>query len=174
LAPWGGSHTRYAPPPSKLSHSYQPTMMVEDESGTRREAVISNMRTAANVLPTPNQTYSNNPTATANRYPANFNQNQQPAVAFDTMERRTDVGNMYVPMQPNTYQNYNVGPPPPSGVRNVAAASQPVGTSFYGPSVVPSGQITSSQTRNQYIGEGMQATSQGSKDVRRNVDTWTR
>jgi len=148
-------------------------MIVEDESGTRRDAVISNMRTAANVLPTSNQTYPNNPTTIASRYPSNYNQNQQ-APAFETIERRTDMGNMYVPMQPDPYQSYNVGPPPSSTVRHVAAATQPVGTSFYGPSVVPSGQINSSQTRNQYIGEGMQNTSQGSKDARRNVDTWTR
>jgi len=169
LAAWGGSHPRYPPPPSKLSHSYQPTMMVEDENGTRS---IPNLRTTANVLPTSNQTYSNNSTTTTNRYPTNYNQNQQ-APAFDAIERRADMGNMFVPMQPDPYQNYNVGPPS-GAVRHVPAASQPAGTSFYGPSVVPSGQINSSQTRNQYIGEGMQTTNQGSKDVRRNVDTWTR
>lgn len=175
MSAWGGSHSRYPPPPSKLSHSYQPTMMAEDESGTRRDAVVSNLRTAANILPTSTQTYANNLTATANRYPANYSQNQ-PAAAFDAIERRSDMGNMYVPMQPDPYQSYNVGPPPSSAgtVRHVAAASQPVGTSFYGPSVVPAGQINSSQSRNQYIGEGIQSTSQGSKEVRRNVDTWTR
>jgi len=143
--------------------------MVEDESSTRRDAVISNMRTAANVLPASNQNYPNNPTSTI-RYPANYNQNQQ-APAFDAIERRTDMGNMYVSMPPDPYQSYSVGPPPPSAVRHVTAATQPVGTSFYGPSVVPSGPP---QPRNQFIGEGMQTASQGSKDVRRNVDTWTR
>lgn len=171
LATWGGSHPRYPPPPSKLSHSYQPTMIVEDESGTRRDPVISSMRTAANVLPTSTQTYANNSTAATNRYPANYNQNQQ-APAFDTVERRTDMGNMYVPMQPDPYQSYNAGPPS-STVRHVNAVTQPA-TSFYGPSAVPTGQINPSQARNQYLGEGMQTAGQGSKDVRRNVDTWTR
>ena len=36
---------RYQAPPSKLSHSYQPTIIVDDES--RREAVMSNVRSAA-------------------------------------------------------------------------------------------------------------------------------
>lgn len=168
---WGGSHTRYPPPPSKLSHSYQPAPIVEDDSSSRRDTVMSNVRSAANAVPGQNHSFSSNTTATNNRFTGTYNQNQ--ASNFDSVDRRTDIGNMYVPMQPDPYQGYNVGPPSTS-VRHVAAPAQAIGSSFYGGSVIPSGQINSSQPRNPYVGDGPQGTNQGSKDVRRNVDTWTR
>ena len=176
LVTWGGTHARYPAQPSKLSHSYQPAMMVEDDNGSRRDAVLSNVRSAANVIPSPNQTYSSNVAPTsANRFPANYNQNPT-ASTFDSIERRAEIGNMYVPMQPDPYSGYNVVQQPASTVRHVAiTAAQPVGPpSFYGSSVLPSGQLNPTQPRNAYIGDGMQATNQGSKEVRRNVDTWAR
>lgn len=166
---WGGSHIRYPPPPSKLSHSYQPPPIVEDDGSSRRDAVMSNVRSAANAVPSQNQAYSSNPATGGNRFAGNYSQNQ--VSAFDSVERRADIGNMYVPMQPDPYQGYG---PPSTSVRHVAAPVQTLGSSFYGGSVIPSGQINSTQSRNPYVGEGAQGTSQGSKDVRRNIDTWAR
>lgn len=189
LTNWS-SQTRYPPPPSKLSHAYQPqSIMVDDDNtGTRRDAVMSNVRSAArsgegqgtvysgaNVIPSPPQAYTGNASTSGTRYPTNYSQNQ-PVSAFDSIDRRTDIGSMYVPMQPDQYQSYNSAPPPASG-RQIAPA-QAVPPSFYGASVIPSGQMNSSQGRNPFqLADGSQQTVTGSKDARRGnggIDAWQR
>lgn len=190
LSGWGGSQ-RYPPPPSKLSHAYQPqTIMVDDDNNTRRDAVMSNVRSAArsegpptaytgsNVISSPPQAYASNVTSSGNRYPAsyNHNHNQQAVSAFDSIDRRTDIGNMYVPMQPDQFQSYSTGPPPPP-TRHVAPPVQAVPPSFYGASVIPSGQMNSPQTRNPFQADGTPQVVTGSKDARRgngSIDTWQR
>ncbi|KAJ3514119.1 hypothetical protein NLJ89_g2567 [Agrocybe chaxingu] len=190
LSNWTGSHSRYPPPqPSKLSHAYQSqAIMVDDDSGnTRRDAVMSNVRSAAradtsgnvyggaNVISSPPQAYTSNSTTSGNRYPANYSQTQA-ANAFDSIDRRNDIGSIYVPMQPEQYQGYNVGPPPPNSARHVAPPAQAVPPSFYGAAVMSSGTMNpSQQQRNPFqMADGTQVTT-GPKDVRRgNVDTWTR
>ena len=188
---WTTSHSRYPAAPSKLSHAYQPQTVLtdEDNSNTRRDAVMSNVRTAArndgaggvyntsNIISSPPQAYTNNTTTSGSRYPANYNNQVQHQVAatFDSIDRRTDVGSMYVPIQPDQYQGYPVGPPL-SSARHVAPPAQTVAPSFHGTQVIPSGQLGSTQQRNPFqIGDGSQQTVTGSKDTRRgNGDVWPR
>ena len=183
MSNWTTSHTRYPAAPSKLSLTYQPQTVLadEDNNNTRRDAVMSNVRAAArndtaggvystsNIISSPPQAYTGNTATTGNRYPtANYNNQGQPQAAstFDSIDRRTDVGNMYVPIQSDQYQGYPVGPPL-SSVRHVAPPAQ-AGPNFQ---VIP-GQ-NSTQQRNPFqIVDGQQT---GSKDTRRgNGDIWPR
>ena len=184
MSSWTTSHTRYPAAPSKLSHTYQPQTVLadEDSNNTRRDAVMSNVRAAArndgaggvystsNIISSPPQAYTGNTATSGNRYPtANYNNQGQPQAAstFDSIDRRTDVGNMYVPIQPDQYQGYPVGPPL-SSVRHVAPPAQ-TGSAFH---VIP-GQLNATQQRNPFqIVDGQQT---GSKDTRRgNGDVWPR
>ncbi|KAI0949590.1 hypothetical protein AcW1_009149 [Taiwanofungus camphoratus] len=159
LTNWGhsgsGSSSRYQQQPtSNLAHSYQPSnSMVVDED--RREAILSNVRSAARtdgsnnlfassstVIPSPPQAYTSNSTTTGNRYAATYSQQQQtPTSPFDSMERRTDIGTMYVPMQPDQFGPYNSqatsSQQPGAPTRQVAPPAQAVPPSFYGAGVVP-------------------------------------
>ncbi|CAL1706839.1 unnamed protein product [Somion occarium] len=117
---WGysGSSTRYHPPSSNLAHSYTNQMVVDDD---RREVTMSNVRAAArgeptnvygasssNVIPNPpQQAYASNSTTAGNRYAATYSQQQTPTSPFDSLDRRTDIGTLYVPMQPDQYGGYN-------------------------------------------------------------------
>ena len=177
MSNWTTSHTRYPAAPSKLSLTYQPqTVLADEDNNTRRDAVMSNVRAAArndgasgvystsNIISSPPQAYTGNAATTGNRFPtANYNNQGQPQAAstFDSIDRRTDVGNMYVPIQPDQFQSYPVGPPL-SSVRGQA------GPSFH---VIPGQNAT--QQRNPFqIVDGQQT---GSKDTRRgNGDIWPR
>lgn len=182
-----GPQQRYPPPPSKLSHAYQPqTIMVDDDAHNRRDAVMSNVRSAARsdgqnavyggqgVIASPPQAYGSNAQAN-NRYPTNFSQNQATS-NFETIDRRNDIGGMYVPMQPEQYTSYSGGPPPQSARHNIQPG-QNVPNSFYGASVLPTGQINTAQTRNPFqLADGpQQQTATVAKDVRRvnnGIDSW--
>ena len=172
------SHTRYPAAPSKLSLTYQPQTVLadEDNNNTRRDAVMSNVRAAArndgatgvystsNIISSPPQAYTGNAAATGNRFPtANYNNQGQPQAAstFDSIDRRTDVGNMYVPIQPDQFQSYPVGPP-------LSSVRAQAGPSFQ---IIPGQNAT--QQRNPFqIVDGQQT---GSKDTRRgNGDIWPR
>jgi dual specificity protein kinase YAK1 len=155
LTTWAGgsSGQRYAPP-SKLAHSYH---TVVDEEQQRRDAVMSNVRSAARgdggnslygsaVIPTPPQAYNSTGTVAGNRYATTYAQQQQQqqatqggAAGLDSIDRRTDIGAMYVPMQPDPYSGYASGPAASSSSRHVAPPSQAVAPSFYGASVVTTG-----------------------------------
>jgi dual specificity protein kinase YAK1 len=184
MSSWTTSHTRYPAAPSKLSLTYQPQTVLadEDNNNTRRDAVMSNVRAAArndgaggvystsNIISSPPQAYTGNTATSGNRYPtANYNNQGQPQAAstFDSIDRRTEVGNMYVPIQPDQYQGYPPVGPPLSSVRHVAPPAQ-AGPAFH---VIPGQNAT--QQRNPFqIVDGQQT---GSKDTRRgNGDIWPR
>ncbi|TFK25163.1 kinase-like protein [Coprinopsis marcescibilis] len=151
-----GPHTRYPAQPSKLQHSYQPhgTIMVEDEGGNGRRvatAASGGQRTDQSgmgsypgntpMIASPPQAYA--PSNPANRYTTGYGQPTQhqstgSSSSFDNVDRRSDLGSMYVPMQPDQYQAYPVAPSS-STSRHIPPTGQPIQTSFYGPSVVPSG-----------------------------------
>ena len=153
LTTWaGGQQPRYAPP-SKLAHAYHSG--VDHEEQQRRDAVMSNVRSAARgdgagslygsaVIPTPPQAYNSTGTVTGNRYATTYAQ-QQPQQqqgaqgGMEVIDRRTDIGTMYVPMQPDPYQGYGSGPGASAPGRHVAPPSQAVAPSFYGASVVTAG-----------------------------------
>lgn len=210
----GGATGRYQAPPSKLSHSYQPTIIVDDDS--RREAVMSNVRSAARgdagpstgynpsaMVTSPAQTYATGlggggagggGTAGGTsaggagttgggggtRYPASYAQQQASNSPFDALGQRTDIGTLYVPLQPDQYQSY--GAPTTGGgvgvgsVRTQVPPTTQGPPSFYGPSVA------SAQGRNPFSGvsgaEGGGTGGQGmsTKDGRRlsGMDLWSR
>ncbi|KAF8441687.1 kinase-like domain-containing protein [Boletus edulis BED1] len=216
----GGTTGRYQAPPSKLSHSYQPTIIVDDES--RREAVMSNVRSAARgdtgpstgynpsaMVTSPAQTYATGlggggggatggtggpgggpgTGGGGTRYPASYAQQGASNSPFDTLGQRTDIGTLYVPLQPDQYQSYGapttggsagvaVGPVRTQGVSAVSAA-QGAAPSFYGPSVA------AAQGRNPFTGgaSGAEGGSGGQgqggmsiKEARRlsGMDMWSR
>ncbi|KAH7911984.1 kinase-like domain-containing protein [Hygrophoropsis aurantiaca] len=181
--------SRYPPPTSKLSHSYQPTIVVDED---RREAVMSNVRSAARsdapnnqynsvaMVSSPPQSYTGNPPASGNRYPTTYS--QQPSNSpFDSMDRRTDIGTLYVPMQPDQYQSYGgAGASQPA-----ASSSRPPGQgaapSFYGGNVgsvvQPAGNTQQAQQRNPFPPTDSSLQGQmGTKEARRmsDMDIWSR
>ncbi|KAF8919835.1 kinase-like protein [Mucidula mucida] len=177
---WGSAATRYPPPPSKLAHSYHP---MDEDASSRREAVMSNVRSAArgsmpgdmysasNVISSPTQAYTGTAPTTltaGNRYPQYNSQPPAAAVgtAFDSIDRRTDIGNMFVPMQPDQYSSLNNRIPQ-------QAQQQP---SFYSAGVVSAGQ-PGTQAPPQVRGNPFSPTEQQSpnlKDGRRGsgMDVW--
>lgn len=128
-------------PGTKLSHSYAPTIVVDEDRGP-----MSNARNAGRTgggsayssaaITSPPQAYATNATA-AGRYAAGYSQQQPQANAspFDAADRRTEIGNVYVPMQPDQYQSYTASSSQPAGSRNVAPPPLGAAQSFYGPSV---------------------------------------
>ncbi|TFY67912.1 hypothetical protein EVJ58_g1337 [Rhodofomes roseus] len=195
LTHWGhsGPSNRYQhQPTSNLAHSYHPsTSMVVDED--RRDAILSNVRSAArtdgtsnlfgstsNVIPSPPQAYSSNSTTTGNRYAATYPQQQQaPTSPFESVERRTDIGSMYVPMQPDQYGSYNNqaagSQQHGASARHVAPPAQTVPPSFYGAGAMPP---PNGQQRNPFAPADTLPTAQGqasTKDARRKsgMDLWT-
>jgi dual specificity protein kinase YAK1 len=149
------NQARY-PPPSKLSRTYHPPNIIVDDDG-RRDAVMSNVRSAARadgppsmyssstVISSPPQAYNSNATTSGNRYASTYAQGQPqqqaPSSPFDSIDRRTDIGSLYVPMQPDPYQTYNASSvSSSSSSRHVAPPAQAVAPSFYGASVVSTGQ----------------------------------
>lgn len=216
----GGATGRYQAPPSKLSHSYQPTIIVDDDS--RREAVMSNVRSAARgdagpstgynpsaMVTSPAQTYATGLGGSGGggggggttggtggpgpgtagggggtRYPASYAQQQASNSPFDALGQRTDIGTLYVPLQPDQYQSYGAPSGAGSGVGaartqgvNAPPTTQGAAPSFYGPSVA------GAQGRNPFTGgggtEGGGAGGQGQgaiKDGRRlsGMDLWSR
>ncbi|KAL1665462.1 kinase-like domain-containing protein [Schizophyllum commune] len=206
LTTWA-NHNRYQHPhpPSKLMHSYHPQqypMMEDDQS--RRDAVMSNVRAAAaqgtgsnaifgagpGVITSPSQAYngSTNISNTA-RYGNAFGPQQQTsppqqpsqgANVFDSLDRRTDIGNMYVPMQPDQYQQ-----PAQGGYTNAPAMTRGAGPSqasmsgsFYGTGVQPAGppqQGQQQQPQRNPFGVPMDTSGSQSKDASRRgsgIDTW--
>ncbi|KAI0789116.1 kinase-like protein [Abortiporus biennis] len=165
LGNWGytqhnsGATNRYHPPTSNLAHSYTTSNMIVDDD--RRDAVMSNVRNAArgdatsnlygstSVIPSPPQAYASNATTTGNRYAATYNQQQAPTSPFDSIDRRADIGQIYVPIQPDHYGPYNsqsqTSQQQNTSSRQVAPPAQVVPPSFYGAGVVPSGPPPTSQ-----------------------------
>ncbi|KAF9263311.1 kinase-like protein [Marasmius fiardii PR-910] len=198
LASWGGAgSSRYPAPPSKLSHSYNANSM-EDEN-SRRDAVMSNVRSAARgdgngaamygsggPISNPPQAYNSSATTSGNRYAMTYNQppqQQGSSSVFDSVDRRTDIGNMYVPMQPDSYQSYSNAPPSSGAAavaaRHIAPPSQTIPPSFYGAGVVSPGQTMPQQNqhRNPFSLNEPSSQMSNTKDGRRDsngVDSWPR
>ena len=179
----GTMRYQHQQPTSNLAHSYSTNMAVDDD---RREAVMSNVRSAArgdaggntlygaatsNIIPSPPQAYTSNSTTTGNRYAATYAQ-QTPTSPFDSLGRRPDMGQLYVPMQPDQYGSYNTSSGGSS--RQVAPPAQAVPPSFYGAGVVPSGHQASGVQRNPFAQDGLPPTLT-SKDARRKsgMDLWS-
>ncbi|KAG0701334.1 kinase-like domain-containing protein [Suillus ampliporus] len=186
MSGWGAS-TRYPPPPSKLSHSYQPTIIVDDD---RREAVMSNVRSAARsdtaasgfnpvaMVTSPTQAYAGNASGTGTRYPTTFPSQQQASnPPFDPLTQRTDIGALYVPMQPEQYQSYGGGATQGASMsssRQAPQTSQPGPQSFYGASVASAVQAPpQAAQRNPFNASD---ASQQPKEARRmsGMDIWSR
>ncbi|GLB37583.1 putative serine/Threonine protein kinases, catalytic domain [Lyophyllum shimeji] len=132
------------------------------------------------VISNPPQAYASNATTSGNRYATTYPQAQQqhqapPApqqqqqaqggsgvsVPFDTLDRRSDMSNMYVPMQPDQYQPYSTSG---ASARHVAVPPQAVPPSFYGAGVVSTGPLQSTQQQQQQrnpfsVPEGLQPMS---------------
>ncbi|OJA09884.1 hypothetical protein AZE42_10389, partial [Rhizopogon vesiculosus] len=184
MSGWGASN-RYPPPASKLAHSYQPTIVVDDD---RREAVMSNVRSAARgdanasgynaaaMVTSPTQAYAGNSTGTGARYPATFPPQQQgPNPPFDPLSQRTDIGALYVPMQPEQYQSYaGAGTTQGASMSSARAPQTSQPQSFYGASVASAVQAPpQAAQRNPFnASEGSQQT----KEARRmsGMDIWSR
>lgn len=120
-------------------------------AAARGDASHNNAYASTSIIPSPPQAYASNSTTTGNRYQATYAQ-QTPTSPFESLDRRPDMGQMYVPLQPDQYGPYsNSGPPTgPSSARQVAAPAQALPPSFYGASVVPSGQQPAVQQRNPF------------------------
>ncbi|KAI6098990.1 kinase-like domain-containing protein [Pisolithus croceorrhizus] len=192
----GGAGARYgAAQPSKLSQSYQPqpTIVVDDDG--RRDAIMSNVRSAARVEATagtvpssaaynsaamvtsPTQPYPGATTVGGGRY-------QGPS--FDGLGGRTDVGTLYVPMQPEQYQSYaggNVGAATGSSSSRQPPQTSQQPPSFYGTGVASavqsSGAAQQVQQRNPFSNANDGGVPQGQvgvKDARRlsGMDIWSR
>ncbi|KAI6110557.1 kinase-like domain-containing protein [Pisolithus croceorrhizus] len=192
----GGTGARYgAAQPSKLSQSYQPqpTIVVDDDG--RRDAIMSNVRSAARVEATagtvpssgtynsaamvtsPTQPYPGATTVGGGRY-------QGPS--FDGLGGRTDVGTLYVSMQPEQYQSYaggNVGAATGSSSSRQPPQTSQQPPSFYGTGVASavqsSGAAQQVQQRNPFSNANDGGVPQGQvgvKDARRlsGMDIWSR
>jgi dual specificity protein kinase YAK1 len=177
---------RYQPATSKLSHSYAPTIVVDDD---RQNTVMSNVRAAARpdgssnayttstAITSPPQVYTGTST-TANRYTSNYPQQQTPTSPFDSLDRRTDIGNLFVPMQPDHFQSYNNPNQQPSQARNVNIVPPPqTAPSFYGGGAavpgVAQGLSSNGQQRNPFSANN--AAQQGqTSEGNRPMDVWPR
>ncbi|KAJ3567577.1 hypothetical protein NP233_g6268 [Leucocoprinus birnbaumii] len=146
-------------------------------------------------ISSPPQAYTGNMTVTGNRYAATYggppsaggqgqqqqqqqnsqqqqNQNSSSGGApssaggvFDSIERRSDLGSMFVPMQPDNYHPQQQQPQGSQASQYVGASQggggprapqQAVPTSFYGAGVVPSGgpPPPSSASQGPQVGQG--------------------
>jgi len=178
---------RYPPPTSKLSHSYAPTIVVDDD---RQNTVMSSVRAAARpdgsnnayvssaTITSPPQVYTSNST-TANRYA--YPQQQTPTSPFDALDRRPDIGNLFVPMQPDHYQYNNTASSsvthPQGQPRNIVPPPQTAPSFYSGSAAVPGvaaqGQSNSGQQRNPFSANN--APQQGqSNEGNRAMDVWPR
>ncbi|EIN11885.1 kinase-like protein [Punctularia strigosozonata HHB-11173 SS5] len=174
---------RYPPPTSKLAHTYHaPPIVIDDDHNQRRDAVMSNVRSAARgdgqsmyggasgssaPIAAPPQAYNSGATTTGNRYASAYGQQPQAAASFDSIDRRNEIGSVYVPLQPDQYQSaYSAagGAGPSQAGRGVAPPPQSVMPGFYGAGVPPGGQPAPAQQ------QGMM------KDARRTsgMDIWPR
>jgi len=168
--------------------------VIEDD---RQNTIMSNVRAAARsdarsdgpnssysssaTITSPPQAYASN--STSNRYASNYPQQQTPASPFDSLDRRTDIGNMFVPMQPDHYQSYSNSAPsaaaqPQGQPRNIVPSQQAAAPSFYGPgvaNVVSQGQSNNGQQRNPFSANNNSQQGQMGEGSRTGgMDVWQR
>lgn len=183
------SSGRYQPPTSKLSHSYAPTIIVDDDrrdsSGRHRTDANSSYNNQS--IAAPAQTYNNSSTTSGNRYAMNYPQQamqqQVQPMAFDSTERRMNIESIYVPMQPEQYQQYSsTSNQVLAPVRNVPPPVQAMVPSFYGASIQASGHQTPINTlnaaqRNPFTSNDLSRNQSLNDDSRRqnnSMDVWPR
>lgn len=146
---------RFQAQPSSLSQTYQPSSSIVVDEPERRDAIMSNVRSAARgehpsqslynsataaSLSSPPQAYSGGSTASAARFGSSYAQ-QQPTSSFDGLDRRGEM-NVYAPMQPDQYQSYPTSPSHQTG-----------STSFYSAGVVPTATQANNTQRNPFSGQ---------------------
>ncbi|KAH9047799.1 kinase-like protein [Lactarius hengduanensis] len=179
IASWQQPTTRYQPTQSSgLSHQYHPpaTIVVDDD---RRDAIMSNVRATAqgqgymssNPIPNPPPAYTGAAPTAGSRFtvtypqqppagsqsqsqqhtqPPQQQQQQSPTSPFDSLDRRPDMGGLFVPLQPDHYQAYTGASV--AGARGAVAPPQPAGQpSFYDPTVAQ--QTNAAPQRNPFSGE---------------------
>lgn len=204
IASWSqsGSSNRYPPGPSALSNSYQPqppAAIVVDEPD-RREAVVPSGRglvqgnqTSASLygssssgnLTSSSQSYMGANPSSGNRYPTTYPQQQpSPSSPFDSLDRRTDIGSLYVPMQPEQYQSYVHGnshspaqnhQPPVGTSHQTSGSSVPSGASSY----YSSGNLPSGNQHNPFTSSTQSSSIPNQANVREarrmsGMDIWPR
>ncbi|TDL25912.1 kinase-like protein [Rickenella mellea] len=190
-----GSSNRYQAQPSSLSNSFQPPTAIVVDEPDRRDAVMSNVRSAArgeqtatnmynssaaSAISSPPQAYSGSTTTTGNRFATTYTQ-QQPTSSspFDSLDRRTDIGSLYAPMQPDQYQTYGQANQSSTAHAAHQAVAPPVSSvppSFYGAGVVSSGQSPNAPQRNPFTSTPNVASAVGTRENRRSngMEIWPR
>lgn len=184
---------RYAPASSSgLSNSFQPSTAIAIDDTDRRDTIMSNVRSAARgeqpsmytasaaaAISSPPQAYTG-----SNRYGSTAYNAQQVGSSpspFDSLDRRTDIGTLYVPMQPDQYQTYGqTSPSHTQQQHNVSAPHHAPSSSASGvqgyyasaPGLVPTG--SSNGQRNPFTGPAQ--TPPNVVDSRRTngMDVWPR
>ncbi|KAI0305448.1 kinase-like domain-containing protein [Multifurca ochricompacta] len=173
IASWQQPATRYQPTQSSgLAHQYHPppsAIAVDDE---RRDAIMSNVRATAqgqsyisNPISNPPAAYTGPAPTAGSRFTPPQQQPQQqqsPTSPFDSLDRRPDMGGLYVPLQPDHYQSYTgasvaggrgaVAPPPPA-----------IPSSFYDSTVGQ--QSNAAPQRNPFSGDTSSASSTSGSSV---------
>jgi dual specificity protein kinase YAK1 len=157
-------------PSSNSGNARRDAIMSNVRSAARGDGAGAAMYgSGTGVISSPPQTYTSTSTTSGNRYALTYNsqppsqstggpptshppslhpaqsqpQHGSSQTPFDSVDRRTDIGNMYVPMQTDVTPGY--GPPsnsysnPPSAAmsaaRHIAPPAQTVAPSFYGAGV---------------------------------------
>ncbi|KAH9978935.1 kinase-like domain-containing protein [Lactifluus volemus] len=153
-ASWQQPATRYQPAQSSaLAHQYHPSsaIVVDDE---RRDAIMSNVRATAqgqNYISNPPAAYTGSSTTAGGRFasqPPPQQQQQSPSSPFDSLDRRPDMGGLFVPLQPDHFQPY-AGTSVAGG--RGAVAPPAVSQSFYDPAVAQ--QTNAAPQRSLFAGD---------------------
>ncbi|KAF8482645.1 kinase-like domain-containing protein [Russula ochroleuca] len=183
---WQQPATRYQPAQSSgLAHQYHPAtaIVVDDE---RRDAIMSNVRATAqgqgfisNPISNPPAAYTGAAATAGSRF-TQQQQQQSPASPFDSLDRRPDLGGLFVPLQPDHYPTYT-GNSVAGGRSVVGPPAQAVPPSFYDTAVAQ--QTNAAQQRNPFSGDtssaGNGAPASGSTNVAKDrrgsgIEFWPR
>ena len=177
ITSWQQPATRYQPAQSSgLAHQYHPpTAIVVDDD--RRDAIMSNVRATAqgqgfisNPISNPPAAYTGAAATAGSRFTVTYpqqpaagsqsqsqqhlpqppppaQQQQPPASPFDSLDRRPDMGGLFVPLQPDHY--------PPFAGGSVAGGrgppAQAVPSTFYDTAVAQ--QTNAAPQRNPFSGD---------------------
>jgi dual specificity protein kinase YAK1 len=165
---------------SGLAHQYHTpaTIVVDDErrdaimSNVRATAQGGPTYISSNTISNPPPAYTGASTTAGSRFTVTYppqppagsqpqsqqhaqpsqqqQQQQSPTSPFDSLDRRPDMGGLFVPLQPDHYQPYTGASV--AGARGAATSSQPaVQPSFYDPAVAQ--QATAAPQRNPFSGD---------------------
>jgi dual specificity protein kinase YAK1 len=173
---------------SALAHQYHPpaAIVVDDErrdaimSNVRATAQGQNY-ISSNTISNPPAAYTGAPTTAGSRFAVTYpqqppagsqsqsqqltqpplqqqQQQQSPTSPFDSLDRRPDMGGLFVPLQPDHFQSYAGASV--AGARGAAAPPQPtVQPSFYDPAVAQ--QTNAAPQRNPFSGEAAASSGGG-------------